>query len=116
MGSDYWNERYQNAETEHFEWFCSFEEIEAKLTAALPNKNARILVIGSGTSRFSGGMYDAGYENITNIDISDVAIQQMQRAYKDKTKMQWVVMDARKMTFEAAAFDFVFDKGTMDSL
>jgi len=116
--SGYWNERYSNAETEHFEWFCSYEEMEGqgKVKSACPDTSAHILVIGCGTSRFSQNMYDAGYENITSIDISDVAISQMQRICKNRPKMQWAVMDARMMSFEANSFDFIFDKGTMDSL
>merc|ERR1711988_19265 len=114
--SAYWNERYTNAETEHFEWFLGFEEMETKVRAAVPDVSARVLVVGCGSSRFSGALHGAGYENITNIDISDVVIGQMQRMYKDKPKMQWAVMDARQMNFEVATFDFVFDKGTIDSL
>lgn len=114
--SAYWNERYANAETEHFEWFCDFDQMESKVKAAVPDVGARVLVIGCGSSRLSGAMYDAGYESVTSIDISDVVIGQMQRIYKDKPKMQWAVMDARMMSFEANSFDFIIDKGTMDSL
>merc|ERR1711939_152863 len=114
--TDYWNERYQGAETENFEWYCDFPQLEAKITAALPEKNIRCLVVGAGTARFSGQMYDEGYENITNIDISDVCIAQMQKLYREKSNMQWVMMDVRMMSFDSGSFDFIFDKGTMDSL
>ena len=65
--NDYWNDRYQNAETEHFEWYVPFLDLETKVTApsarthpltlpnsqiraAVPNVQARILVLGCGSS------------------------------------------------------------------
>jgi len=29
--NDYWNDRYTNAETEHFEWYCPFLDLETKV-------------------------------------------------------------------------------------
>jgi len=56
----YWDERYTGSETEHFEWYASFLEIEEKITSACKDKEARVLVIGCGNSRFSEQMADAG--------------------------------------------------------
>merc|ERR1712070_291943 len=56
--------------------------------------------------------------DITNIDISSVAITKMSSKYsKQKPELQWVVMDVCDMKqFKDESFDFVIDKGTLDTL
>mmetsp|Transcript_10555 Transcript_10555/g.10564 ORF Transcript_10555/g.10564 Transcript_10555/m.10564 type:complete len:117 (-) Transcript_10555:314-664(-) len=68
-------------------------------------------MVGCGNSTLSGDMGGNGY-NVTNIDISDVVIDQM----KDKTGQDYLLMDATKTFFKDQAFDFVLDKGTFDAL
>lgn len=111
---DYWDDRYKDSETEHFEWYASFLEIEEKVTSAIHDSEARILVVGCGNSRFSEQMADAGYPDITSIDISEVVIKKM--AAKAHA-LKWIKMDVREMkSFENDSFDFIFDKGTLDTM
>ena len=57
-----------------------------------------ILILGCGNADFSADLYDDGYQDITNVDISDVVIKQMQEKNKDeRPKMKWVVMDITDM-------------------
>lgn len=54
-------------------------------------------MVGCGNSKLSDQMYQNGYKNIVNIDISPTVINQM----KDKfPHMVWEVMDATKMTYK----------------
>lgn len=55
-----------------FDWFLTaeflipfFEELTAEA-----GKDARILMLGCGNSRLSEVMYDAGWHNIVNLDVS----------------------------------------------
>ena len=62
-------------------------------------------------------MYDDGYTNIANIDISFTVIKQMQELYKDKyPNMPYKQMDVRSLGYEDGTFDAVIDKGTFDSI
>lgn len=61
-------------------------------------------------------MYDDGFENIVNIDISSIVIKQMQESNSQRSKMSWVVMDALKMNFKDGDFDAVIDKSTIDAI
>lgn len=56
-------------------------------------------MLGCGNSKLSEQMYEAGYHNIVNIDISDSVIQQMEKISRDKgyTQMKWLTMDATDM-------------------
>ena len=40
----------------------------------LVDKNMKILVVGCGNAKFSEDLYDDGYTNVVNNDISDVVI------------------------------------------
>uniref|UniRef100_A0A7S3JJ88 Methyltransferase type 11 domain-containing protein n=1 Tax=Euplotes harpa TaxID=151035 RepID=A0A7S3JJ88_9SPIT len=61
-------------------------------------------------------MYDDGYENIYNMDISSVVIETMAERNKERTKMSWEVMDVMNMTYEDEFFDIAIDKSTIDAL
>lgn len=74
-------------------------------------------MIGCGNSNLSEQLYDQGYTNITNIDISPVVIDQMSQQMQAKNKsMKWLVMDATNTDFKDEEFDVVMDKGTLDAL
>jgi len=71
-------------------------------------------MVGCGNSTLSIDMYNNGYKNITNIDISGVVINQMEEKYP---MMTWIKMDVMKMsTLEGKTFDVVIDKGTLDAI
>ena len=83
----------------------------------MPRKNIKILVLGCGNAEFSEDLYDAGYENITNVDISPVCIQQMTvRNAIQRPNMSWKVGDVTNMEFKNSTFDLAIDKSTIDAL
>nr|KAG5705790.1 hypothetical protein BaRGS_027449 [Batillaria attramentaria] len=62
-------------------------------------------------------MYDVGYHSITNIDISDIVIRQMnERNSKTRGEMTFEKMDVTQMTYEDGSFAVAVDKGTLDAL
>lgn len=58
-------------------------------------------------------MHKTGFNSITNIDISEVVIEQMKRAHKNCV---WRTMDATAMDFNSEEFSVILDKGTLESL
>lgn len=61
-------------------------------------------------------MYNDGYMNIMNIDISFTVVKQMQELYKDQNNMVYRQMDVKSMQFSEGSYDCVIDKGTLDSI
>ena len=57
-------------------------------------KQDKVLVIGCGNSKLSADIYDVGYNNIVNIDISDVVVRQMSQMHsKERPDMKFLKMD-----------------------
>jgi ubiquinone/menaquinone biosynthesis C-methylase UbiE len=62
-------------------------------------------------------MFEEGYTQITNIDISNVCVKAMKEKYKEKPEtFKYLLMDAKAMDFPEASFDAVIDKATIDSV
>ena len=108
---EYWNERFNNTDS-NFDWYADWEQL-SKYFIPLLTTNSKILMVGCGNSKMSNQMYSSNYKNITNIDISDIVIKKMKEQYPE---MDWLEMDATKMTFEDNLFDCVIDKGTLDAI
>lgn len=77
-----------------------------------------ILMIGCGNSSLSADLYDIGFKQIVNIDISHVVIKQMSQINAIKRPgMEFIQMDALSMSaFSDGKFSVVLDKGTLDAL
>lgn len=67
----YWDERYQSAGKDNtFDWLESYETLKGLLSQFMTSKHIRILVLGCGNAEFSEDLYDDGYTNVVNVDIS----------------------------------------------
>lgn len=69
----YWDKRYTSNEGTTFDWLEDYASLKPILEGVV-RKNARILILGCGNAKFSEDMYNDGYEDIYNIDISSVCI------------------------------------------
>ena len=79
----YWNHRYESSD-EPFDWMVDYASLAPTLEPLLPDKSARILVVGCGDAPFSPDLYYlGGYVNTLNIDYSDVVIAKQQKAWPE---------------------------------
>ncbi|KAG5681408.1 hypothetical protein PVAND_010846 [Polypedilum vanderplanki] len=110
---DYWNKFFQKRGKSAFDWYGEFPELCGILSRYIKTKDI-ILNVGCGNSKLSVDMYNTGYHEITNIDLSEVVIDQMKRTYRDCGT--WLSMDATKMAFDDEKFSVILDKGTLDAM
>lgn len=74
-------------------------------------------MLGCGNSKLSADLYDVGYKQMTNIDISPVVIKQMQDLHRiDRPELIFTQMDATALTYADQSFSAAIDKGTLDAL
>ena len=110
----YWNERY--SQYSPFDWLLEYKHFkEAGLTSFF-RKNDTFIMLGCGSARFSSEMYDDGFENIYNIDLSEVVINDEAAKNAHRVNMHYDVMDVQKLDFDDEVFDVSIDKSTMDCL
>jgi hypothetical protein len=73
-----------------FDWYVGWGELKEFFKENI-KEDDNLLMVGCGNSskifvnkiELSEGLYKAGYENITNIDISDVVIKKMNDLYEN---------------------------------
>ncbi|PVU95880.1 hypothetical protein BB561_001518 [Smittium simulii] len=112
----YWDERYSSGGKEIiFDWFKRYSDIKELINSVIPEKTLSILMLGCGNSSLSEDMYNDGYQDITNIDFSEIVIQQMSERCSE-LDMKWQVMDVLDLKYPDNQFDVLIDKGTMDAL
>ena len=113
--AEYWQDRYLR-DPEPFDWYQKYSGLREHLVQHI-KPNHRILMVGCGNSRLSEEMYDDGFRNIHNVDISSVVIQAMQEKNARRDEMTWEVMDCTHMEpLKSSSFDVVIDKGTLDAI
>nr|BAN21077.1 conserved hypothetical protein [Riptortus pedestris] len=114
--ADYWEAFFKHRGNRTFEWYGEYPELCSYLHKYIKTKD-KILVTGCGNSKISEDLYDVGYRQITNIDISKLVIKQM-KANNDSKRPELIFeeMDATNMSFDKEMFTVVFDKGTFDAL
>lgn len=133
----YWDEYYKKtSEEERFDWYVSWDTKiadtpftpfgagEQRIATSLADilgsyleKESRILMLGCGNSDMSEKMYRAGFEDIVNIDISEQLMDKLRdKLGASMPRMRWLYMNASSLGFDAASFDVVVDKGTLDAI
>lgn len=73
--AQYWDKRYQESGKDvTYEWIRGYESIKEHLMQYLTSTDMKILILGCGNSEFSENLYDDGFQNLVNVDISSVCI------------------------------------------
>lgn len=111
----YWDKRYRNNSGSMFDWLEDYNSLKSMIKE-LANPESKVLILGCGNAEFSEHMYDDGYKNIYNIDISTVVIKQMRKRNEQREGMVYEVMDVCDMTYPDGYFDIAIDKSTIDAL
>ncbi|XP_066117257.1 eEF1A lysine and N-terminal methyltransferase [Saccopteryx bilineata] len=113
---DYWERFFQLRGRKAFEWYGTYLDLCGVLHKYIKPRE-KVLVIGCGNSELSEQLYDVGYQDIVNIDISEVVIKQMkERNASRRPQMSFLKMDMTQMEFPDASFQVVLDKGTLDAV
>lgn len=86
------------------------------MRSARLSKQASLIDVGGGESRFVDRLIDEGFEDITVLDISEQAIERAKaRLGKNLGKINWVVADITEFKTEKL-FDFWHDRATFHFL
>ena len=93
---EYWDEFFRKR-TDAFEWYGEYGEL-CGVIHKYSKPSEKVLMIGCGNSQLSEDLYDVGYRQLVNIDISDVVIRQMKERNREvRAEMEFVKMDMLKV-------------------
>jgi SAM-dependent methyltransferase len=88
MESKHWNDVYKNKSEKEVSWFQAVPEKSLELIndLNLPS-TASIIDIGGGDSRLADHLLSKGFQDITILDISKVALEKAKDRLKDKSNL-----------------------------
>lgn len=91
----HWESVYENKDPSQVSWTQTKPEISLKfIQDANLSKSAKIIDIGGGDSNLVDYLLEAGYKNITVLDISIIAIEKAKKRLGHKAAMvTWIVTD-----------------------
>ena len=91
----HWDNVYQTKAPNQVSWSQEYPKTSFEIIQSFDlSKTARILDVGGGDSKLVDCLLDAGYEDVTVLDISEKALLRAQKRLGDKaSKVNWVVSD-----------------------
>lgn len=114
----YWDDVYRTKDPERVSWF----QAEARLSRSLiersaPDRGARIIDVGAGASTLVAGLLDAGYRQLTVVDLSSTALAlAQQRLGCAAAQVSWIAGDVLGLDVSPAAFDLWHDRAVFHFL
>eukprot|EP00656_Telonema_subtile_P033935 TRINITY_DN38087_c0_g1_i1.p1 TRINITY_DN38087_c0_g1~~TRINITY_DN38087_c0_g1_i1.p1 ORF type:complete len:231 (-),score=68.83 TRINITY_DN38087_c0_g1_i1:280-972(-) len=116
----YWDQRYSDpANQEAFEWLQDYKALAEHIARECPNKNGKVLVVGTGRSNLAKDMNSDGYTEVVGVDFCSALIDKLnsregsQGLSYECCAVQDLGSDAR---FAENSVDYVIDKAVLDSI
>ena len=113
----HWEHIYQSKENNEVSWFQPTPETSLDFFKMFSVPlNAKVIDVGGGDSLLVDNLLDLGYQDITILDISELAIEKAKKRLGDRaSKVKWIVTDAT--TFEPTEkYDFWHDRAAFHFL
>lgn len=114
----YWDEVYASKSPDAVSWYAPrLRESLAYIKRTQLPASARIIDVGGGEATLVDDLLDAGYSNVSVLDISANAIQVCkQRLGARKADVNWYIADVLEQQFETASFDVWHDRAVFHFL
>ncbi|XP_003974012.1 eEF1A lysine and N-terminal methyltransferase [Takifugu rubripes] len=114
--ADYWERFFKKRGDKSFEWYGDYNKLCGVLHKYIKIQH-KVLVVGCGNSELSEQLYDVGYKQLTNIDISETVVTHMnQRNSERRPDLTFQKVDATETPYDDASFQAALDKGTLDAM
>ncbi|RLA08755.1 MAG: SAM-dependent methyltransferase [Gammaproteobacteria bacterium] len=112
----YWDNIYDNKNHNELSWHQSMPKISLDLIKKTKIKN-HIMDIGGGASSLLDNLCEAGYDNLSVLDISQSAIKKLRlRLAKFNTKITYYVCDITKFKVKNNEYNLWYDRAVFHFL
>jgi hypothetical protein len=114
---NHWEQVYRTKQPEQVSWTQNIPQTSLDFIASfiLPT-TARIIDIGGGDSKLVDCLLDAGYENVTVLDVSTEALEKAKRRLGEKASgVKWIASDITEFK-PSTTYDVWHDRATFHFL
>ena len=113
----YWEGVYRNKAVDEVSWFQPHAASSLRLIEGCADKDARIIDVGGGASVLVDGLLDAGYRNLTVLDLAETALSACRtRLGARAASVQWIAGDITQVELPAAHYDVWHDRAVFHFL
>ena len=113
----HWEKIYSNKAVDQVSWFQPHAASSLRLIEECTDKGARIIDVGGGTSVLVDDLLDAGYRNLTVLDLAESALATSgARLGARAASVQWIAADITRADLPAAHFDVWHDRAVFHFL
>jgi len=115
---DHWEAVYRDKAIDAVSWFQPHAASSLGLIeAGAPDRNAAIIDVGGGASVLVDDLLDAGYSELTVLDLSESALAAVQRRLGARAAgVHWIAADITEAVLPEAAYDVWHDRAVFHFL
>ena len=115
---EHWQTVYRRKAAQEVSWYRPHLETSlALIKQAMPGEDAAILDIGGGASTLVDDLLEAGYSDVTVLDVADTALAvARERLGESRKRVQWLTTDLLAAELEACRYDLCHDRAVFHFL
>lgn len=113
----HWEGVYRNKTSDELSWFQPHAASSLRLIESCANRQARIIDVGGGASMLVDNLLDAGYRQVTVLDLAESALATSRKRLGERAQaVQWIVADITRASLPAAQYDVWHDRAVFHFL
>jgi len=113
----HWEKVYGNREADQVSWFQLHAASSLRLIEGCADKDAYIIDVGGGASVLVDNLLDAGYRNLTVLDLAESALAASRARLGARAQsVQWIAADITRADLPAARYDVWHDRAVFHFL
>jgi SAM-dependent methyltransferase len=113
----HWEKVYSNRAADQVSWFQPHAASSLRLIAASADKDANIIDVGGGASVLVDDLLDAGYRNLTVLDLAESALAASRARLGERAQSaQWIAADITRADLPTARYDVWHDRAVFHFL
>jgi len=113
----HWESVYRNKVADQVGWFQPHAASSLRLIEGCADKGAHIIDVGGGASVLVDDLLDAGYRNLTVLDLAESALAASRaRLGARSASVQWIAADITRAELPAARYDVWHDRAVFHFL
>ena len=114
---NHWETVYSSKAVDQVSWFQQYAASSLRLIAGCADKDAHIIDVGGGASVLVDNLLDAGYRNVTVLDLAEAALATSRARLGARAQsVQWIAGDITRAELPVARYDVWHDRAVFHFL